>query len=78
MERNATLTAPLGLAPRRWRMVLQDLGRDYRIWQRRRAAYARTYQELASLSDRDLQDIAISRLNIRAVASEAARMAVER
>ncbi len=42
---------------------------------RRRAEFARVYNELASLSDRDLADIGVSRPMIRQIAAEAAQAA---
>jgi uncharacterized protein YjiS (DUF1127 family) len=38
----------------------------------RRAEYRRTYHVLSSMSDRDLSDIGISRLQVRDVARDAA------
>ena len=51
---------------------IRDARHALREEQRRRRLYTRTQAELASLSDRDLADIGISRLQIRDIAREAA------
>jgi len=45
---------------------------DFAEQRQRRRIYSQTYRELAEMSDRDLQDIGISRLRIEEVAREAA------
>jgi uncharacterized protein YjiS (DUF1127 family) len=45
---------------------------EYRIEMQRRRLYRETHAELDGLSDRDLQDIGISRMQIPAIAREAA------
>jgi uncharacterized protein YjiS (DUF1127 family) len=51
---------------------LQNLRREVEDERQRRRIYAATFQELASLSDRDLTDIGISRLQIGDIAQDAA------
>ncbi|MCJ7871646.1 DUF1127 domain-containing protein [Phaeobacter sp. J2-8] len=42
----------------------------------RRAIFAQTYSELASLNDRELADIGVARSNIRAIAKKHAESAL--
>ncbi len=55
--------------------LLHKAAEGYKIARARRAVYARTYDELASLTDRDLSDIGIARSDIRELAlQEAAKL----
>ena len=49
--------------------MFESLKSRYSIWKR----YSRTLQELESLSNRDLADLGISRVDIPRLAKEAAR-----
>ncbi|WP_323763713.1 DUF1127 domain-containing protein [Marinovum sp.] len=46
----------------------------YKTARTRRAVYNRTFDELASLTDRDLADIGVARSNIRAIALKEAAL----
>ncbi|UWQ21110.1 DUF1127 domain-containing protein [Jannaschia sp. W003] len=45
---------------------------EYRVHRAKQRVYRQTFNELASLSDRDLADLGIARSSIRAIAHEAA------
>ena len=62
-----TTNAPTGL--------FNGFVENMRASMRRRATYLRVLRELDAMSDRDLDDIGISRLSIRDVAAEAAMTA---
>lgn len=53
---------------------IQHLRAAYKLAQKRRAVFRRTFNELAGLSDRELADIGIPRSYIRRAAREAASM----
>ncbi len=66
--RSATsLIAPLA-------SIFTDAKAYWTAAQKRRTAYNRTYRELASLSDKDLMDLNISRADIPRLAKEAANV----
>ena len=48
---------------------------NVRAYMDRRAVYNATYRELQSLTDRDLNDLGLSRSNIGSIAREAADLA---
>ena len=56
----------------RIRHRLAALQQDRRARAARRRVYSRTFEELNQLSDRDLDDIGLSRTQVRDVAHEAA------
>ncbi|PRX35073.1 protein of unknown function [Meinhardsimonia xiamenensis] len=60
-----------GIIPSRLKS-LTSLLRELRAWQARRAIARRTYRELASLTDRELADIGLSRWQIAEVARRSA------
>ncbi len=64
---NSTRTAANGLADR-----FAALVNGIRVAAQRRAVYEKTVRELEGLTNRELADLGIARLNIRDVAREAA------
>lgn len=52
--------------------MLHNAAEAYKTARARRALYNRTYDELASLSDRDLADIGVARSDIQAIARQEA------
>lgn len=53
---------------------IENLAHSYRVWAARRAEFNRVYNELASMSSRDLADIGICEHQIRDLARQAADM----
>lgn len=58
--------------------VWADLRERITLSRVRRNAYAETYRELMSLTDRELNDLGFARFDIRRIAKEAADDAVRR
>lgn len=54
--------------------IFTDAKASWTAAQKRRTVYNRTYRELASLSDTDLVDLRISRVDIPRIAKEAANV----
>lgn len=52
---------------------VRRLSKTFAVWSAERRAYNEAVRELSALSDRDLADIGIARVDIEAVAREAAK-----
>jgi uncharacterized protein YjiS (DUF1127 family) len=52
---------------------VRRMSKSFAVWSAERRAYNEAVRELSALSDRDLADIGIARVDIEAVAREAAK-----
>jgi uncharacterized protein YjiS (DUF1127 family) len=52
---------------------VRRMSKSFAVWSAERRAYNEAVRELSALSDRDLADIGIARVDIQAVAREAAK-----
>ena len=68
---NITNIAP-HVAGFRFGQIIMDTISDFKASRARRAVYNATFQALSDMTDKDLEDIGISRLSIRDTALKAA------